>query len=50
MLIRAGAVVIPAASSAGCQLATGIFKAGFWAGILVAVVLVLVFTRLFRRS
>ena len=33
-------IVVLAVLTAGCSLAAGIFKAGFWVGILVAVVLV----------
>ena len=33
-------IVVLAVLTAGCSLAAGIFKAGFWVGILVAVILV----------
>jgi hypothetical protein len=49
-LVRLCAILFLAMGSAGCQLAAGIFRAGFWVGIIVAVVIVIVFARLFRRS
>jgi hypothetical protein len=42
------AVAVLAASTAGCSVAAGIFKAGFWAGIILAVVLVVAVMMLFR--
>jgi hypothetical protein len=34
--------------TAGCTVAAGIFKAGFWVGIIVAVVLVVGLVAMFR--
>jgi hypothetical protein len=34
------AIVIVALAAAGCSVAAGIFRAGFWVGIVLAVVLV----------
>ena len=40
LALRLYAVVLLALASAGCELAGGIFKAGMWVGILMAVVVV----------
>lgn len=37
-------------SSAGCELAGGIFKAGFWIGVVLAVIIVVGLMMLFRRA
>ena len=41
-------VVVLSGLAAGCSLAAGIFKAGFWVGIVLAVVLVVGMLLLFR--
>ena len=42
-------IVILAASTSGCALAAGIFRAGFWVGVIVALVIVVVLWRLLGR-
>jgi len=50
ILLRLQLLVLLAVATSGCQLATGIFKAGMWVGVLaVAIVLGLVFM-VFGRS
>jgi hypothetical protein len=39
-------IVVLAALTSGCALAAGIFRAGFWVGMIVTVVLVIVLWRL----
>jgi hypothetical protein len=41
-------VLLMAAATAGCGVVTGIFKAGFWAGIILAVLIVVGVMMLFR--
>jgi hypothetical protein len=41
-------VVVLSLLAAGCSLAAGIFKAGFWVGIVLAVVLVVGVMLMFR--
>ena len=41
-------VVVLSVFAAGCSLAVGIFKAGFWVGIVLAVVLVVGVMLMFR--
>jgi len=48
MLLRLSGVIVLALLTAGCALAAGIFKAGFWVGIIFAVVLVVGAVLLFR--
>ena len=43
-------IVVLAALTAGCSVAAGIFKAGFWVGILFAVVLVVAIMMLRGRG
>lgn len=40
LLSRIVAIALVGASTAGCEAVAGIFKAGFWSGIIVVVVLV----------
>jgi hypothetical protein len=47
-LFRLATIVMLAVLLAGCSVATGIFKAGVWVGILIAVVLVVGVLMLFR--
>ena len=42
-------VVVLATLTAGCAVAAGIFKAGFWTGLIIAIVLVVALLMLFRR-
>jgi hypothetical protein len=42
-------IVVLAASTSGCALAAGIFRAGFWSGLIVALVIVLGVWMMFRR-
>ena len=42
-------IVVLAALMSGCALAAGIFRAGFWVGIIVALVIVVVLWRMFGR-
>ncbi len=37
-------------ASGGCEIAGGIFKAGFWIGAIVAVVIVVGLLMLFRKG
>jgi positive regulator of sigma E activity len=41
-------VVVLSGLAAGCSLAAGIFKAGFWVGIVLALVLVVGVMLMFR--
>ena len=43
-------IVVLAVLTAGCSVAAGIFKAGFWVGILFAVVLVVAIMMLRGRG
>jgi len=45
---RAWVIVLLASPAAGCTLAAGIFKAGFWVGVILAVVLLISVRMLFR--
>jgi hypothetical protein len=45
---RLGLVVVLSGLAAGCSLAAGIFKAGVWVGIVLAMVLVVGVMLLFR--
>ena len=49
MILRRVAVVALACSAAGCSVVAGIFKAGFWFGIIVAIVIVVGLMMLSRR-
>jgi len=42
-------VVLLAITLAGCQVVGGIFKAGFWVGIIIAAVIVVGLVALLRR-
>ena len=42
-------IVLLAVSVAGCEIAGGIFKAGFWVGIIIAAVVVIGIVALLRR-
>jgi hypothetical protein len=49
-LTRVLLVVLLAITAAGCTVVGGIFKAGFWVGIVIAVVVVGGIFALLRRS
>ena len=42
-------IVLLAVTLAGCQVVGGIFKAGFWVGIVIAAVIVVGLVALLRR-
>lgn len=48
-LLQVALIVLLGVLTAGCSVAAGIFKAGFWVGIIIAVVLVVGFVAMFRR-
>ena len=41
VVMRLALVVLLAASTTGCALAAGIFRAGFWVGVILAIVLII---------
>jgi len=50
MTWRSLVVVLLAALTAGCSVVGGIFKAGFWTGIILAAVVVVVLVMVLRRK
>jgi hypothetical protein len=42
-------IVLLTVTLAGCSAIAGIFKAGFWAGIIIAVIVVVILFALFGR-
>jgi hypothetical protein len=48
-LARVLLVFVLAVTMAGCSAIAGIFKAGFWAGIILAVIVVVIVFALFGR-
>lgn len=48
-MARLIAVILLAGAGAGCTLAAGIFRAGFWTGLIVAIVLIFGVSMLLRR-
>ena len=48
-LLQTLLIVVLAASTSGCALAAGIFRAGFWTGIIIAVVIVVGLMMLLRK-
>ena len=48
MLVRLYAILLLAAATAGCQVVGGIFKAGFWVGAIIAIIVVVGVLMLFR--
>jgi hypothetical protein len=48
MVARLTAVVGFAVLAAGCSVAAGIFRAGFWVGLILAIVIVVGVRMLFR--
>ncbi len=49
LLLRVLLVVLVTLPIAGCAAVAGIFKAGFWVGIIVAAILVVGIVALMRR-
>jgi hypothetical protein len=49
-LARVLLVVLLAVTAAGCSVVGGIFKAGFWVGIAIAVIVVIGIFALLRRG
>jgi hypothetical protein len=49
-LARVLLIVLLAVSVAGCSVVGGIFKAGFWVGIVIAAVIVIGIFALLRRG
>jgi hypothetical protein len=43
-------LILLSLTSAGCEIVGGIFKAGFWLGIIIAVVIVVGLLMLFRKA
>ena len=50
LMARALLIVLLTATLAGCSAIAGIFKAGFWVGIVVAVVVVVLLFAMFGRK
>ena len=48
-LLQIALIVLLGVLTAGCSVAAGIFKAGFWVGIIIAVILVVGLVAMFRR-
>jgi hypothetical protein len=48
-LFRVLLIVVLAGLTSGCALAAGIFRAGFWVGMIVTLVLVVGLWMMFRR-
>ena len=48
-LLQLALIVVLATLATGCSVAAGIFKAGVWVGIIIAVVVVLGLMMLLRR-
>ena len=48
-LVQVLLVVVLAMSASGCAVAAGIFKAGFWTGIILVVVIVVGLMMLLRK-
>ena len=42
-------IAVLATLTSGCAVAAGIFKAGFWTGLIIAIVLVVAIMMLLRR-
>jgi len=50
LLVRILAIVLLTVTVTGCAAVAGIFKAGFWTGLIVAVVVVVVIAALVGRK
>jgi hypothetical protein len=48
-LLQLALIIVLPVLATGCSVAAGIFKAGFWVGIIIAVVVVLGLVMLLRR-
>jgi hypothetical protein len=48
-LLQVGLIAVLGMLTAGCRVAAGIFKAGFWTGIIITVVLIFGITMLLRK-
>ena len=48
-LLQIALIVLLGMLTAGCSVAAGIFKAGFWVGIVVAAIIVVGLVALLRR-
>jgi len=49
-LLRALVIVLLTITVAGCAAVAGIFKAGFWVGIVIAVIVVVLLFAVFGRK
>jgi hypothetical protein len=49
MVHRLCAILLLASASAGCRVVGGIFRAGFWVGVIFAAIVVVGLLTLFRR-
>ena len=49
LLLRALLVVLLLVTVSGCAAIAGIFKAGFWVGVVIAVIVVVLLFALFGR-
>jgi hypothetical protein len=49
VLARVLLIGLMAVTLAGCSAIAGIFKAGFWVGIIIAVIIVIILFALFGR-
>ena len=47
--LRLALIVPVAAGNTGCAVAAGIFRAGFWTGLIIAVLLIVGLSRLLRN-
>ena len=50
LITRLLLIVLLAVTMAGCAAVAGIFKAGFWTGLIIAVIVVVVIAALVGRS
>ena len=48
--LRVLLVILLAVTAAGCSVVGGIFKAGFWVGIIIAAVVIVGIVALMRRG
>jgi membrane-bound ClpP family serine protease len=49
LLLRALVVILLTITISGCAAVAGIFKAGFWVGIVIAVIVVVLLFAMFGR-
>ena len=50
LLLRALVIVLLTVTISGCAAIAGIFKAGFWVGVVIAVIVVVLLFALFGRK